>query len=105
LKIPKLKQDIGKYEYKPIYDVIGTVKGKGDELIVLGNHHDSWCCGAVDPVSGSAAMNEVIRGLGNLTSLGWQPERTMYVSFLHCYHRSLTSTVFSHPGTVKNMVS
>jgi N-acetylated-alpha-linked acidic dipeptidase len=105
LKIPKLTQYIGKYEYKPIYDVIGTVKGKGEELIVLGNHHDSWCCGAVDPVSGSAAMNEVVRGLGNLTLLGWQPERTMYVSFLHCYYKSLIIPAFWHLGTVKNMVS
>ena len=57
--------------------MIGTIKGTSDELIVLGNHHDSWSCGAVDPVSGSAAMNELVRGLGRLVEMGWKNERTM----------------------------
>ena len=68
----------GKYKYNPIYNIIGTIEGTGDEMIVLGNHHDSWGCGAVDPVSGSAAMNEVVRGFGRLSSMGWKHERTMY---------------------------
>ena len=66
-----------KYEYSPIYNIIGTIEGKGEETIILGNHHDSWCCGAVDPVSGSAAMNEVARGLGMISTSGWKFERTM----------------------------
>jgi N-acetylated-alpha-linked acidic dipeptidase len=57
--------------------VIGTIKGTSDELIVMGNHHDSWTCGAVDPVSGSAAMNELVRGLGRLVEMGWKNERKM----------------------------
>lgn len=48
-----------------------------DESIVLGNHHDSWCCGAIDPVSGTAAMNEVARALGGLCQSGWKPYRKM----------------------------
>lgn len=68
---------LGDYSYSPIYDVIGTVEGATEETIILGNHHDSWCCGAIDPVSGSAAMNEVARGLGKLQSMGWKPERKM----------------------------
>jgi N-acetylated-alpha-linked acidic dipeptidase len=57
--------------------VIGTIPGVSEESIVLGNHHDSWCCGAVDPVSGSAAMNEVARTLGSLIASGWSPYRKM----------------------------
>ena len=60
--------------------MIGTIEGKIEDAIILGNHHDSWCCGAVDPVSGSAAMNEVVRGLGRLGSIGWKPERKENVS-------------------------
>lgn len=67
----------GIYKYSPIYNVIGTIPGIVEESIILGNHHDSWCCGAVDPVSGSAAMNEVARGLGILVSNGWRPHRKL----------------------------
>lgn len=70
----------GKYEYTPIYNVIGTIKGTSDEVIVMGNHHDSWSCGAVDPVSGSAAMNELVRGLGRLIEMGWKNERTLILA-------------------------
>ncbi|KAH8883466.1 Zn-dependent exopeptidase [Thozetella sp. PMI_491] len=70
----------GEYRYAPIYNVIGTVSGETDECIVLGNHHDSWCPGAVDPVSGSAAINEVARGLGVLVSQGWKPYRKIILA-------------------------
>lgn len=68
---------VGTYKYAPIYNVIGTIRGMTDESIILGNHHDSWCCGAIDPVSGTAAMNEVARALGALCQSGWKPYRKM----------------------------
>jgi N-acetylated-alpha-linked acidic dipeptidase len=67
----------GDYRYSPIYNVIGTIPGRIDEVVMLGSHHDSWCCGAVDPVSGSAAINEVARGLGEIHKAGWKPYRKM----------------------------
>ncbi|KAI1208452.1 Zn-dependent exopeptidase [Annulohypoxylon truncatum] len=70
----------GDYRYSPIYNVIGTIEGVTDETVVLGNHHDSWCCGAVDPVSGSAAMNEVARGLGSLIEKSWKPYRKIILA-------------------------
>ncbi|KAI1380702.1 Zn-dependent exopeptidase [Hypoxylon crocopeplum] len=70
----------GDYRYSPIYNVIGTIEGLTEESIVLGNHHDSWCCGAVDPVSGSAAMNEVARGLGGLIERGWKSYRKIVLA-------------------------
>ncbi len=76
-KITVTLRNEGDYRYSPIYNVIGTIKGLTDESVVLGNHHDSWCCGAVDPVSGSAAMNEVARGLGGLVNNGWRPHKKM----------------------------
>ncbi|KAI0899544.1 Zn-dependent exopeptidase [Annulohypoxylon nitens] len=70
----------GDYRYSPIYNVIGTIEGCTDETVILGNHHDSWCCGAVDPVSGSAAMNEVARGLGSLIEKNWKPYRKIVLA-------------------------
>ncbi|EXF80305.1 glutamate carboxypeptidase II [Colletotrichum fioriniae PJ7] len=70
----------GTYKYAPIYNVIGTIRGTTEESIVLGNHHDSWCCGAIDPVSGTAAMNEVARALGELYSKGWKPYRKIVLA-------------------------
>ncbi|ETS86532.1 hypothetical protein PFICI_00360 [Pestalotiopsis fici W106-1] len=70
----------GEYRISPIYNVIGTIPGRAQEIVILGNHHDSWCCGAVDPVSGGAAMNEVVRGLGSLVQAGWQPYRKLILA-------------------------
>jgi N-acetylated-alpha-linked acidic dipeptidase len=44
---------------------------------VLGNHRDAWVFGAVDPNSGTSAMLEVGRGLGELLKQGWKPRRTI----------------------------
>ena len=65
--------------YKPIWDVIGTVRGSEfpDEWVVGGNHRDAWVYGAVDPNSGTAAMLEAVHGIGDLLKSGWKPRRTM----------------------------
>ncbi|TPX07687.1 uncharacterized protein E0L32_010583 [Thyridium curvatum] len=65
----------GTFKYATIYNVVGTIQGTIEECVVLGNHHDSWCCGAIDPVSGTTSMNEVARGFGDLLSKGWRPLR------------------------------
>ncbi|KAI0113800.1 Zn-dependent exopeptidase [Hypoxylon sp. NC0597] len=72
-------QNEGDYCYSPIYNVIGTIEGLTDETVILGNHHDSWSNGAIDPVSGSAAMNEVARGLGGLLK-SWKPYRKIVLA-------------------------
>jgi N-acetylated-alpha-linked acidic dipeptidase len=71
-----IKQD---YQYWPIWDVIGKIPGSKypNELVVLGNHRDAWVYGAVDPNSGTAAMLETVRGLGELLKQRWRPERTI----------------------------
>ncbi|KAJ0422068.1 hypothetical protein BJY00DRAFT_94851 [Aspergillus carlsbadensis] len=63
-----------------LYNVVGTINGESSECVVLGNHHDSWSAGCVDPVSGSAAMNEVVRSLGNALAAGWKPLRTIILA-------------------------
>jgi N-acetylated-alpha-linked acidic dipeptidase len=67
------------YVTTPAWNVIGVINGSlSDEVIVIGNHRDAWIAGgAGDPNSGSAAMNEVIRGFGKALAKGWKPLRTI----------------------------
>ncbi|HYY69096.1 MAG TPA: M28 family metallopeptidase [Terriglobales bacterium] len=71
-----LKQDYG---YRSIWDVIGRVPGGvyPDEWVLAGNHRDSWVYGAVDPGSGTVAMLEAVRGIGQLLKTGWRPKRSL----------------------------
>jgi len=71
-----LKQD---YQYRTIWDVIGKVPGSSvpNQWVVAGNHRDAWVYGAVDPNSGTAAMLEAARGIGELLKSGWRPKRTI----------------------------
>jgi N-acetylated-alpha-linked acidic dipeptidase len=66
------------YQQRPIYDVIAKLQGTNDaEWVMLGNHHDAWVYGAVDPGSGTATMLETARALGELARSGWKPRRTI----------------------------
>jgi N-acetylated-alpha-linked acidic dipeptidase len=66
------------WDIKPIYDVIGTVRGADDgQWVIRGNHHDAWVNGADDPISGQSAMLEEARMLGELHRQGWVPKRTI----------------------------
>ncbi len=71
-----LKQD---YAYRTIWDVIARVPGSAhpDEWVLAGNHRDAWVYGAVDPGSGTVAMLEAVRGIGQLLKNGWRPKRTI----------------------------
>src|SRR5579864_6615020 len=71
-----LQQD---YAYRTIWDVIGRIPGseEPEQWVVAGNHRDAWVYGAVDPNSGTTAMLEAARGLGELLHAGWKPKRTI----------------------------
>lgn len=73
-----LKTDI-EFVTRTIWNVITRIDGdeEKDRWVVLGNHRDAWTFGAVDPNSGTTAMLEVGRGLGQLLKSGWTPRRTM----------------------------
>ena len=73
-----LKTDI-EFVTKTIWDVITRIDGavEKDRWVVLGNHRDAWVFGAVDPNSGTTAMIELGRGLGNLLKSGWKPRRSI----------------------------
>jgi N-acetylated-alpha-linked acidic dipeptidase len=66
------------YQQRPLYDVIARLRGTDDgEWIMMGNHHDAWVFGAVDPNSGTSVMLETARALGELARAGWKPRRTI----------------------------
>lgn len=68
------------YKQRPVYDVIARLRGTDDDSwVVLGNHYDAWAFGAADPGSGTAAMLETARALGNLARSGWTPRRTIVI--------------------------
>ncbi|HXN29521.1 MAG TPA: M28 family metallopeptidase [Candidatus Acidoferrales bacterium] len=50
-----------------------------DEWVILGNHRDAWVFGGVDPSSGTAAMLEMTRSLGQLLARGVRPKRTLVI--------------------------
>ncbi|KAI9656119.1 MAG: hypothetical protein M1831_004690 [Alyxoria varia] len=70
------------YVTTPIWNVIGIINGtRSDEVVVLGNHRDAWIAGgASDPNSGSAALNELVRGLGIALEKGWKPHRSIVLA-------------------------
>jgi N-acetylated-alpha-linked acidic dipeptidase len=68
------------YQERPLYDVIAKLHGTvDDQWVMLGNHHDAWVFGAADPGSGTSAMLEMARGLGELVRAGWKPRRTIVI--------------------------
>lgn len=66
-------------DVQPNYVVEGRITGaeRPDEWVVLGNHHDAWVFGGVDPSSGTAAMLELTRTLGAMAKKGERPRRTL----------------------------
>ena len=48
--------------------------------MLIGNHRDAWVVGSVDPNSGTAALLEVAKGLGELLKAGWRPRRTILLT-------------------------
>ncbi len=71
------------YAIRPIWNVVGRIEGaaRPERWVVLGNHHDAWTYGAVDPNSGTVALLEMARGLGQLGQEGWRPQRTILIAF------------------------
>jgi len=79
---------------RPIWTVTGAIRGRErpDELVIVGNHRDAWIFGGVDPSSGSAALVELARTLGQLSRDGWRPKRTIVFASWDAEEFTLTSS-------------
>lgn len=77
--IVHLKNMNDESEKQKIWNLHGLIQGieTPQKKIIIGNHRDSWCFGAVDSGSGSAVMQELVRIFGQLRKLGWRPLRTI----------------------------
>ncbi|GMG55992.1 unnamed protein product [Ambrosiozyma monospora] len=72
------KQD---FNVTTMYNILTKVEGHNkDDVIIIGNHHDSWVPAAGDPHSGSAVVMELGRALGELVKLGWKPKRSIWLA-------------------------
>jgi N-acetylated-alpha-linked acidic dipeptidase len=78
----------------PIWDVLARIPGseEPDKLVILGNHHDAWVYGAVDPSSGTTSMLEVARALGRLVREGFRPRRTIVLGSWDAEEYTLTGS-------------
>jgi N-acetylated-alpha-linked acidic dipeptidase len=68
---------------RKILNVIARMPGTTDpdQWIIVGNHHDAWIFGAGDPSSGTAALLTLAESLGKLAKQGYQPKRTLILTF------------------------
>jgi N-acetylated-alpha-linked acidic dipeptidase len=64
-------------EERVLRNVTATLAGRRRDagVVVVGAHTDAWVNGAVDPVSGVAAVLETASALSALVRKGWRPER------------------------------
>ena len=74
----RMKVDM-RTDVQPNWVVEARIRGseRPDEWIALGNHHDAWVFGGVDPSSGTSTMMETTRVLGELAKRGQRPRRTL----------------------------
>jgi N-acetylated-alpha-linked acidic dipeptidase len=79
---------------RPIWTVTARIRGseRPDELVIVGNHRDAWIYGGVDPSSGSAALMELARTLGELARGGWRPKRSILFASWDAEEFTLTSS-------------
>jgi N-acetylated-alpha-linked acidic dipeptidase len=79
---------------RPIWTVTGMIRGRvdPDDVVIVGNHRDAWIYGGVDPSSGSAALMELARTLGELKRTGWQPRRSILFASWDAEEFTLTSS-------------
>ena len=68
---------------RPMLNVLAWLEGETDpdQWVIVGNHHDAWIYGAGDPSSGTAALLDLARVLGDLAQQGMRPKRTLVLAF------------------------
>jgi N-acetylated-alpha-linked acidic dipeptidase len=68
-------------ELRTIRNVIATLPGQDDQLVIAGAHRDAWVRGAQDSGSGCVALLRVAQHLGERAKAGWKPGHTLQLAF------------------------
>lgn len=68
-------------DLRTIRNVIATMPGRDDELVIAGNHRDAWVRGANDAGSGTVALMRAAQLLGERARAGWKPQHTLLLGF------------------------
>jgi len=64
-----------------IVNVIATLSGTSEDLVVVGNHRDAWVRGAQDAGSGTVALVRAAQLLRERIEEGWKPGCTLVFAF------------------------
>jgi N-acetylated-alpha-linked acidic dipeptidase len=68
-------------ELRSIWNVIATLPGEDERVVVAGNHRDAWVRGANDAGSGTVALLRAAQRLGERAKAGWKPRHTLVLGF------------------------
>ncbi|HTF90446.1 MAG TPA: M28 family peptidase [Planctomycetota bacterium] len=68
-------------ELRTIRNVIASMPGVDQELVIAGNHRDAWVRGANDAGSGTVALLRAAQHLGERVRGGWKPAHTVLLGF------------------------
>lgn len=69
-----------------------------DRYIILGGHRDSWVFGGIDPTTGAAVLQEVVRSFGKMKMEGkslirdikcWIRKTAALKNCVECSHKQL----------------
>ena len=79
-------------DLRTITNVIATLPGTGDELVVAGNHRDAWVRGAHDAGSGTVSLMRAAQHLGARAADGWRPKSSIVMAFWDAEEFSLVGS-------------
>ncbi|MCE9594688.1 MAG: M28 family peptidase [Planctomycetes bacterium] len=67
-------------ELRTIVNVVATLSGVGDELVLAGAHRDAWVRGMNDDGSGVVTLIRAAQHLGARVKNGWKPTATVRIA-------------------------
>ncbi|PWN18707.1 Zn-dependent exopeptidase [Microstroma glucosiphilum] len=80
--VASMENNMTSIESKAIWNTYAFIPGLiSDETVITAVHRDAWTFGGADPSSGTAAMHELVAGLGHLTNeYHWRPMRNILIA-------------------------
>jgi N-acetylated-alpha-linked acidic dipeptidase len=95
-------------EIRTITNVLGSLQGARPDVVMAGNHRDSWVRGAHDAGSGTVTLLRAAQHLAEQVANGWQPQSTIYLAFWDAEEQGLigsTEWVEAHQGILSHALN